>query len=158
MAGRVHKKAIQPGYALLVAIALFLLDKALPTTGQAGRDVHVAIVIAAWVFGLFAIGWLIVPWGLPTDEPRQPLAELDPETGRTEVYGGDGRQTSASVLPIGGGGWAIHAEQSGEPSPLVRRFIGRSSPGENVFAQEDYHDLSKEYGWHKPLPEDGCAK
>ena len=132
-------------------ILLFVLDKALPTTGQAGRDVHLAMVILAYILGVFAIAWLLVPWGLPRDEPQperpqepRQLAELDPETGVAKIYGGDGRQTtSASVLPILGAGWAIHAEQSGELSPLVTRFFGRRSPNENIFAENDYDDLSR---------------
>lgn len=153
-----RRKALQPGYVFVISILLFVLDKALPTTGEAGRDVHLAMVILAYVLGVFAISWLLVPWGLPKDEPQperpqepRQLAELDPETGVAKIYGGDGWQTtSASVLPILGGAWAIHAEQSGELSPLVTRFIGRRSPSDNIFAENDYDDLSREYGHHRP--------
>ena len=31
---------------------------------------HLAMVILAYILGVFAIAWLLVPWGLPRDEPQ----------------------------------------------------------------------------------------
>jgi hypothetical protein len=122
--GGIREKVVQPGYALLVAALLFVIGPLLPTTGLGVRIVHVVLLVLAILLAIIAVGWLLVPWGLPEEQKEQSDSRvtLDPRTGTTTVYGG---RTSASVFPILGGGWAIHTEDHSQPSPLLRRFFLR---------------------------------
>ncbi len=146
------RKLLQPGSVLILDILLWIVAVLLPTKGRVVADVHVALFFLAVVLLASWVLWLIIPRGLP-EEPK-PLAKIDPSTGETTVYTHVGGRTNASVTPLLGGGWSIHAEGA-QHSPLATRFWYRQPPDRalplagNVFAEGDYDALSREYGWHK---------
>lgn len=133
MLRRLLSKVRQPGFAIVVSVALFALSFALPTGGKVGHIIHIVLVVFAAVMFLAAAIWLIGPWGLPTqvEGHGRPVASVDQATGNVTKYepSPNTERIGASPVSLPDGKWGIHVEVVRQPvkvrQPLKDRLWHR---------------------------------
>lgn len=111
------ERIAQPGFSVLLAVLLFVVQPLIPTKGTVGYWFHWAFIVAAIALALGGIIWYLLPWGLPRRQSPQgqKVAEID-QSGKITVYGVQGTTTGASPVVVPSG-WGVHAEVVVQPVP-----------------------------------------